>query len=274
MRSIYEYSDYRTYLRDYYEDQKSRNPAFSYRFLSLRAEVASSAFFKLVIEGKRNLTKQSVLKVAKALHLEGPEAEYLENLVFFNQAESIQEKNHYFDRMVQSQKHMKIGAIQAHNYNYFAEWWHPVVRELVVIMGGTDDAEIIAKKLRPAVTPQQVRGSLDLLLRLGFLRRTAQGKLEQTEPALATGPTVNDVQIINYQIRLLQLASEAFDRVAPAERLSSATTLAISQANFPMFLGKIRAFRAQLQELARADADPEVVYLLNLNFFPLSKSGK
>ena len=37
------------------------------------------------------------------------------------------------------------------------------------------------------------------------------------------------------------------------------------------FIDKIRDFRSNLMEQARLDSNPEVVYQLNLNFFPLSE---
>lgn len=283
MRSIYEYSDYRELLKDHYDEQKTLHPGFSFRVLSQRAGVASSAFFKLVIEGKRNLTKQSVLKVATALKLDADQSEYFENLVFFNQAETVLEKNRFFDKLVQAQRKRPQAPILNHQYNYFAEWWHPVVRELVVMPGlaqgkgslaAEPDVERIARLLRPAISAKQVQASLELLLRLGFLKRGAGGKLEQTEPTIGTGPSVNDIQVLNYQIQVLKLSLEAFDRMGPTERYHSSTTFGISKSNFDLFLGKIRAFKGQLQEFARADANPEQVVMLNIGFFPLSKSVK
>ena len=69
----------------------ARNAALSYRYLSQKAGINSSAFFPQVIGGARNLAKRSLLKVCKALDLQGPEAEFFENLVFFNQARTVEE---------------------------------------------------------------------------------------------------------------------------------------------------------------------------------------
>ena len=57
MNQIYEYSDYRQFVKDYYLENKARNHAFSLRYLAQKAGINSSAFFKFLMEGKRNLTK-------------------------------------------------------------------------------------------------------------------------------------------------------------------------------------------------------------------------
>lgn len=59
MASVFDSSDYREYLREHYNALKARNPLLSYRWLSAKAGINSSAFFPQVIEGKRNLTKGS-----------------------------------------------------------------------------------------------------------------------------------------------------------------------------------------------------------------------
>ena len=83
--SVYEYVDYRAYLRAFYEAEKAQRAAFSYRYFARRAGLASPNFLKLVIEGKRNLGKESVLAFATALDLNAEETEFFNDLVAFAQ---------------------------------------------------------------------------------------------------------------------------------------------------------------------------------------------
>ena len=55
----------------------------SYRYLAEKADINSAPFFKFVIEGKRNLTKSTLLEICAALGLEDKEAEYFEHLISF-----------------------------------------------------------------------------------------------------------------------------------------------------------------------------------------------
>ena len=275
MSQIYDYSDYRQFIKDYYETNKVKNSSFSYRYLSQKAGINSSAFFKFIIEGKRNLTKQTIIKTSIALKLNEKEAEYFENLVFFNQAKTLKEKNYFFDKLIGLQKLKNIKKVAVDQYDYFKEWYHCIIRELVVMVDTSDekDSVKIARLLKPSVTAAQAKKSIQLLLRLGFLKKE-NGRFVQTEPVLTTGPNIKNFQIIQFQIQMLHNAIEAFDRCKSNERFGSSTTLGISEETYKKFVHKIRDFRYHLMEIARNDEDPEIVYQLNLNLFPMSQKVK
>lgn len=270
MNDIYTYTDYRQYLKDYYEHHKAENAAFSYRYLAQKAGVNSSAFFKFLIEGKRNLTKQSILKIAIALKFNDNERDYFENLVFFNQAKNIKEKDFFFNRLIQHQKSKKVIRIGEDYYEYFSAWYHCIIRELVVMVDHDDDWEKIARLVKPRITARQVQHSVALLLRLGFLKKE-NDRYIQTEPVITTGHNIKAHQIIQFQIEMLRNAIESFNRCKATERLNSSTTFGISGQLYPQFVEMIRDFKLKLMELARNDEAPSMVYQLNVNFFPLSE---
>ena len=273
MIDLFDYSDFRLYLKDFYAEQKSLKSSFSYRYMSMKAEVSSSAFFKLVIEGKRNLTKTTVLKTAKMLKLSKEEVEYFENLVFFNQATSIEEKNHFFEKLIAAQKKNKVSFIQNNQLQYFSEWYHPVVRELVSSSQFNGDYSQLARWTKPSITERQAEASVKMMVDLGFLKHSGKG-FEQVEPMLSTGPSFQNHQVVQYQIKTLELSIEAFDRAKASERMTATTTLAISEENLPEYYEVIREFRKNLQNLAAKDENWNRVYTLNTSFIPMSISIK
>jgi uncharacterized protein (TIGR02147 family) len=171
MGSIYNYSDYRVLLREHYCREKESNPRFSYRFLSQRAGINSPSYYKQVMEGTRSLTKATVLKTCRALKLKGAEAEYFENLVFFNQAHNLEEKNLYFEKIVALGRKCKERTIRDDEYEYFTAWYHCVVRELATMVDFNYDFEALGRMLKPRLTPDQTSHSVDLLLKLGFIKK-------------------------------------------------------------------------------------------------------
>ncbi|NLD99936.1 MAG: TIGR02147 family protein, partial [Fibrobacter sp.] len=56
MKRIENYSDYREFLRDFYQDRKKRLPIFSYRYFCIKAGIKSPTLFKEIVDGSRNLT--------------------------------------------------------------------------------------------------------------------------------------------------------------------------------------------------------------------------
>jgi uncharacterized protein (TIGR02147 family) len=266
------YSDYRLYLKEYYETRKAADPNFSFRYLSLKAGINSSAFYKYIIDSKRNLTKTTILKTCLALKLKDKDAEYFENLVFFNQAKTIREKNLYFDKLTRLRGDYDVRKVQEAQYAYYGDWHHSAVRELIEAVKFKGDYKALAGRLLPPITPKQAEESLALLARLGMARKDAQGRWRQSDPVLTTGGQVEAAAVIDFQKRMLELAVEAFARARPAERLMSSTTFGISEETFDLFKKKIRDLKAELLELARLDQKPTRAYQLNLNLFPLSRA--
>ncbi len=50
MINIFDYTDFRKYLTDYYEDRKKEKPRFSYRFLKTQLGVNQGVFAKMLKE--------------------------------------------------------------------------------------------------------------------------------------------------------------------------------------------------------------------------------
>jgi len=86
---IEQYDDYRCFLQDYYDLNKAADPSFSYRYLSRRAGFSSSAFYKRVMNGLRNLTEQSVERTCRMMRLTEQQAECFRELVFHNEGTEI-----------------------------------------------------------------------------------------------------------------------------------------------------------------------------------------
>ena len=93
--------DYRAYLVDFYAEKKADNPRYSYQVLADKAGFKDKSCIYSVVKGRRPLSTQGAFKVSQALKLGRIEAEYFENLVLFNQATTLNEQNHYFDRLCQ-----------------------------------------------------------------------------------------------------------------------------------------------------------------------------
>ncbi len=270
MEKIFKYTDYREFIRDYYLYMKSVKPTFTYRTLSALAGINSSGFYPLVVQGKRNLTDSVIARTSSAMGLSPQESQYFTCLVKFNQARSLQKKNEYFEKLIEIMNRKDVMFIKESQFDIFSEWYHSAIRELAVCRDFEGDYRKLGQMLRPEITAKQARQSIELLLKLGFLKEE-NGKLIQTSPVLTTGPDIKSHQILNYQVQMLKLALEAFDRFGPNELLSnSSTTFRISRETFELFKSKNRAHRQELLKIAEQDSSADQVYQLNINMFPLS----
>lgn len=265
------YSDYRKFLKDHYDTHKAVSASFSYRYMSLRAGINSSAFYKYVIEGERNLSKTSILKTCLMLKLKDRDAEYFENLVFFNQAATVKEKNLYFDKLTRLRGDYEKRRVEEDQFSFYGDWVHTAVREMLNCVPYKGDPDRLASLLVPEVAPDQVRESIRLLADLGLAHKDSQGRWRQRDAVLTTGGQTSSEVVVEFQRRMIRLALDAFDSWPREERLMSTLTLSISDATRDLFKRRIRELASELLESARRDERPRRVYQLNLNLFPLSK---
>ncbi|HEY5958371.1 MAG TPA: TIGR02147 family protein, partial [Polyangiaceae bacterium] len=91
--SVFDYLDYRAYLRDNYAERKANEYGFSHRAFSKRAGLRSTNYLKLVMDGERNLTPEMAHQFAAGCGLVKAAAEYFCELVAMNQADSAAERN-------------------------------------------------------------------------------------------------------------------------------------------------------------------------------------
>ena len=60
---IFEYTDYRKYLKDYYETKKKKNKSFSYQQFANNAGFKTKTFLFNVIQGGKPVSKKSILNL-------------------------------------------------------------------------------------------------------------------------------------------------------------------------------------------------------------------
>jgi uncharacterized protein (TIGR02147 family) len=165
--SVFEYDDYRRFLGDAYAFYKKNFSHFSFRYFAKRAGFASPNFLKLVIEGKRNLSLESVPRFSEAFKLSKPESEFFAYLVAFNQAKSPIERADSARLMIQCKGFLKIHPLQQAEYAYYANWYYIPVRELAGFPDFKEDATWIAGKIFPRIAPVQAAQALADLVMLG-----------------------------------------------------------------------------------------------------------
>lgn len=273
MADMFVHQNYREYLREYYNEQKALKKNFSYRSFSEKSGIAAPSFLFHVIEGKRNLTKATVMKISQAIGHNRDEAEFFENLVFFNQAQTITEKTVYYSRLVEIRKPIDFAIIPKDRYEYYSAWYHSVIREVVIFFDFKDDYDRLGEFLVPPIKGVDAKKSVILLERLGFIERDAQGLYHQTQNLINVKVGVVDAFVIEkFQMEMLQVALKAYDAVPVRKRMTSSTTFSISQETFDLFKMRIREMQHQLMEIARIDEKPGSAYQLTLNLFPVSRS--
>jgi uncharacterized protein (TIGR02147 family) len=268
---VYDFLDYRAYLRAYYEAAKRTQRSFSFRSFSKLAGLRSPNFLKLVIEGERNLGADSVPRFCVALGLEGPEAEFFADLVAFNQAASLADKNRAFERISASRRFRAARRIDGDLFAYLSHWYNPAIRELAGRADFSEDPRWIASHVRPRISPTEAAEAMRLLFALGLLvRDPSSGRVLRGEPTLTTEHEVRSLGAAAFHRQMMERAAESLETVPSALRDLAALTVCISPETAVRVKERIHQFREALTELCDSDTAGAVVYQLNVQWFPLS----
>lgn len=269
MANIFEYIDYRRYLRDAYEERRKENPKFSYRFIAGKVGFSSPGFFANVLSGKKDISLKLVLKFAELFKLGRKEKEYFETLVLFNKATGASEKKEYLERLV-ALRGGKVKKVEAHQWEYFEKWHHAVVRELIALKPFRGDFKALAAMVNPPLTVPEARKSIELLERLELIRKGADGSYERTDAAISAGDAISKALIGAFQVQAMDLAKLAMDNMPSGTRSFSTLTLSVSGPTYLAMVEELRAFRRRLLEMAQASEAVDRVYQMNFHVFPLT----
>lgn len=267
---ILQYTNYRVFLHDYYAYRKATSPAFSLRFFAARAGLSSHAHLKLVMDGKRNITKTTVVKIIQGLGFADERAQYFENLVFFNQAKTDREKAFYYGKLVKSAPGSRLHKLSRAQFRIFTEWYHSVIREMVELSGFNPAPEWISRHLGSKISPAEAADSLRLLTSLGLLAKTANG-YRQAQELVTTDDEVNDLLVKEYHRQMLLAAGNALEEVPAEKRDISAVTFAIRRKDFPSLKKHLQLMRKELLDFSCDAGTGEDVVQVNIQLFPLTR---
>jgi uncharacterized protein (TIGR02147 family) len=268
---IYEYIEYRKLLKDLYEERKSENSSFSYRFIGQKVGFTSAGFFTNILQGRRNISAENIFKFAQLFKFKRHETEYFELLVNFDQSKNHDRKKYYFEKILAS-KRSKIKITESWQYEFYSQWYYTAIREVLDVyrFDGSDYAEL-AKKVSPSITPGQAQKAIELLEKMGFVKRGEDGVYRQTEDFITTGYDAPTVAMTNFLVSTIDLAREAINRYPRDQRSISALTFSCSHEGFRSIEERLKTFRREVLEIVRADKNRERVYHVNFQVFPMSK---
>lgn len=272
---IFDYTDYRLFLNDYYLYQKESTHYFSYRYFSQKAGFSSHNVLKLVITGQRNIDIDSIEKFSSAFKLKVRESEYFRLLVLFGQSKKDAEKKEIFQKMTKFIHRSKVGRLTELQYKLYTDWYHCAIREYISCHGFRDDFAHIARMLSPPIKPQQAKESIALLEEIGLIRYREDVGWQLTEPTLKTEDEVISLSVRQFNRQMIQLADRALDTFVRENREISSMTFAVTKPTYYRLKRMIQEFKNDLlAEIESDQSKPDEVYQLNFQLFPLLQPTK
>lgn len=285
--SIYGYTDFRSYLSDFYAYRKQLPGGYSYRMFSRDAGFSSPNILKLVIEGKRNIGEKSFQSFINALKLEPKMGEYFVCLVRLNQSKTDSEKEIHFQKLRLLTPHSRKRKLSGEAYDYLNHWLNPLIREMVSLEGFCADPYWISRRIYKHVSTDEISKSLQFLIRENYIAQNDQGNFISNEMMVLSSDEIRSLSIRNYHRGMLELAKEMIQILDLDQREYGALTVRLPRNKMQELKDKLKAFRQDIHlwsieqtkpenvqsKSLKSDPDLDVIIQLNMQMFPLSKAG-
>lgn len=273
MKTIYNYYDYRLFLKDYYQEKKEETPHFSYRYISQKVKMDSSYIIK-VLQGNLHISTKKIDLLCKLCELNKKESLYFENLVYFCKAKTEKERKLYFEKLL-SQSSSSQKKLENKQYKFFQKWYYSATWSLLNFFEFKGDFEDLSIMHAPTISVKEAKESVKLLLDLKLISKDSNDQYKVTDQNITTGSEWSSIAISQYQQEMINKAGEALERFQKEERNISTVTMNLPDNILSIVEELTFNYRKSLIQLANNcenDNFKNRVYQLNIQLFPLSGS--
>jgi uncharacterized protein (TIGR02147 family) len=268
MINIFDYLNYQSFMKDYYEARKRQNSFFSYRFMG-KVLGMDPGFLVKVMQGKILLPERAIPPVAKLCKLGEKESEYFEALVQYGRAKTPEDIKFRFDKLI-TLRGLESRPLEPNQYDYYKKWYNGAIRALLTFWDFQGDYAALAARVHPAISEAEARESVDLLEKTGIIRRNPAGKFEVLGPPITTGEKWQSTAIRNYQQESIELALQSLVKDSKSVRDISTVTVAVRFADLEEIKARIKELRQSIMHMMVDSGEPDSVYQINFQVFPMT----
>ena len=272
MEPIFEYTDYREWLRDAFDDFKKRKSVISWRYMAMKLG-ADPGNLHRVSQGKIHLTLSLVEPMAEFFELNEKESAYWTELVYFGRAKTDAEALNHYEKM-QMLKGIPLKRLAKKELEFYRHWYCNAIRSIIGICKFKDDYEGLAESCTPAITVDEAKNAVKLLYDLNMISKDRDGFWKVNDTFVSTGGNWRSEAVRAFQKETIRLAGESLERHAPPLRDISTVTMTFNMNDIALIREKIKEFRSELLRMSQEGSGDDTVFQLNVQLFPIGFAKK
>lgn len=271
--NIYDYSDYRKFLQEFYELEKSLDPTFSYRVFATAVDLDASLLVK-ILQGKRHISSKSIEAFVLFFGFKEGKSDYFREMVAYCKAKTDEQVRRHFEAL-QKMRPAACRELDEARYRYFQQWYYPMIRSALDVFDyrGPMDAAALGGSCIPKLTATQVQGAVEALLQLGLAVIRKDGRVVPTEAHLKTQEHWLSASIGEYQASIAELARQSIENTPKEKRDISTLTMALDSRQIEKIREILAETRKSIVNVVNS-MPPQIcdsVYQLNFQLFPMMK---
>lgn len=275
-----QFVDYRKYLAAFFEfkvaETRGRLRPYSYSDFSAAADIKSPNYLKLIIEGKRNLSKDMCRRFSRALKHSRAQAKEFSLLVEYGQEKDPLQRTHHLKDLSEyrAKKSLRNGEINQKTWDQVSNWLVWVLYAMVEQKDVEFTPAGLRKLLRGQVNEAQIQQALDKLVSAGDIEINPETHEAKKMGLSMSGMDQIPTELVRkIQSELIYLGLESLHKNTTQEREVSGFTLAMTEKEFEWVRFELRKLRKQIQKeisLKREQDAGDRVYQVNMQLFPVT----
>ena len=272
MKPIFEYTDYREWIRDAFDDFKQRKTVISWRYMAMKLGADPGNLLR-VSQGKIHLTLSLVKPMAEFFELDEKETAYWTELVCFGRAKTDAEALNHYEKM-QILKGIPLKLLAKKELEFYRHWYYNAIRSIIGICKFKDDFEGLAESCTPAITVDEAKSAVKLLYDLNMISKDRDGFWKVNDTFVSTGGNWRSEAVRTFQKETIRLGGESLERHAPPLRDISTVTMTFNMDDIALIREKIKEFRSELLRMSQEGEGDDTVFQLNVQLFPIGFAKK
>lgn len=264
---IFQFTNFRKYLDEYQAARVLTDPDFTRAGACVLLGLPKTrSYYNDIVKGKK-LSSRMIPKFVEVLGLNKKEAKYFEAMVNMDQAKTATERNTFFEELLK-QHPDSHRILNEDAYEYYNHWYNSVLFTALEVVDVSDDLEPVQKLIFPKVSVGTLKRSLELLERLGFVRKNEDGFWKSCRESVSSGAYNNSDLVRQYQLQCFELSKQAL--LANNENPSDmgTFTFSVSDDAFKAIAKEIQGLKARVRKIIAQDRKKATgVHQLNIHLF-------
>lgn len=269
--AIFAHTNYRNYLKSILADRTAKNSAYSLRAFS-RTLALSPGVLSMILSGKKNLSLERALTVARKIGLKEKETEYFLLLVQLDRITDPELRSTFFDRAAAIRPSGKVFDLSVDLFRAIADWYHLAILEALDVDGLEWNAKSLAKFLE--ISPIEAQAAIERLARLDLIEPRDGQKPARTVNRLLVGSKLPNESIRKYYRQILQKAVESIETQTPKEKVFATEVFAFDEAALEEAKSITDRYLEDLLKLARKSKNKRHLYQAAVQFFRLNAAAR
>ncbi|MCB0357742.1 MAG: TIGR02147 family protein [Bdellovibrionales bacterium] len=269
---IWNYHNYREFLKDWLAYLKASQSAYSLRMIAKKTKISPSSI-TMVLKGQRTLTNNLLQKLTPYLNLNSQELSYLKLLIIVTDAKDPDKRLEALKKLQRFNDYRELHRQELETYKYLTKWFYVVIREMVNLDDFKNDPHWIREKLNKKLRSHEVSEALRFLEENGFIE-VSNSKTIKADKLVQCIDGIYKLSLSDFHKQMLSMAANAIDKVSSENRLILGHTVALSPSQYNFAKEVLQEAINKLESLMPIPKNTEKktdVYHFGLLSFPVTE---